>query len=152
VRVADLLQAIGDETREVQASSGSAFVWQVETPLPLIQTDPGKLKVVVKNLISNAVKFTEHGTITIAATAREGGIEIRVTDTGIGIPLEALPVIFEPFRQLESATTHRAKGVGLGLHIVKRLLELLGGKIDVESEVGRGSTFRVWMPLHGAKK
>ena len=115
--------------------------------LPLY-TDPGKLKVVIKNLIGNATKFTEKGSITVNAYGCGSGIEIDVIDTGVGIPADELPIIFEPFRQLESAKTRRFGGTGLGLHIVKRLLELLGGRITVESEVGHGSTFRVWMPTN----
>jgi signal transduction histidine kinase len=102
--------------------------------------------VVVKNLLSNAVKFTAEGSITVEARGRENGVAISVTDTGIGIPPEGLAVIFEPFRQLDNPVRHAHGGTGLGLHIVKRLLELLEGTIEVESEVGWGSTFRVWVP------
>jgi signal transduction histidine kinase len=118
----------------------------MENDLPLLYTDPGKLKIVIKNLINNAVKFTEQGTITVTTQNQERGIAISVTDTGIGIPREALALIFEPFRQVESSTARRYEGTGLGLHIVKRFLELLGGEVAVESEKGRGSTFRVWLP------
>ncbi|TMA59345.1 MAG: PAS domain-containing sensor histidine kinase, partial [Deltaproteobacteria bacterium] len=147
VAVAALLEEVKTETQGVREQSSLEFVWRVERELPLTYTDPGKLKVVIKNLIGNAVKFTEQGSITVDAHPRAGGIEISVADTGIGISSEVLPVIFEPFRQLESATVHGYKGTGLGLYIVKRLLELLGGTISVESEVGRGSTFRVWVPI-----
>jgi signal transduction histidine kinase len=103
--------------------------------------------MVVRNLIRNAVKFTEQGTVTISACARDDGVEITVSDTGIGIAPEVLPTIFEPFRQGDGSNTRRYGGVGLGLYIVQRLMDLLGGKIAVESEVGKGSTFRVWLPL-----
>ena len=121
-------------------------MWRVEAQLPTIYTDPGKLKVVLKNLLSNAVKFTKEGSITVEAQAQGAGVVISVTDTGIGIPADAQAFIFEPFRQVDSSTTRPYSGSGLGLHIVRRLLELLGGTVTVESEVGRGSTFRVWVP------
>ena len=144
VQVPEWLEELKAETQGVWERSSLEFVWQVEGALPPIHTDPGKLKVVVKNLIGNAVKFTKAGSITVAAQGQKGGVEINVTDTGIGIPQEALALIFEPFRQVDSSGQQR--GTGLGLHIVKRLLEMLGGTVTVESEGGRGSTFRVWVP------
>src|SRR5262249_2425258 len=105
-----------------------------------------KLKIVLKNLIGNAVKYTPEGCITVKVQGEARGVEITVSDTGIGIPPEALGLIFEPFRQAESVLT-RSQGVaGLGHHIVKRLLEFLGGTVSVESKVGCGSMFRVWVP------
>jgi signal transduction histidine kinase len=92
------------------------------------------------------VKFTPRGSITVTARSADDGIEFCVIDTGIGIPQEALGAIFEPFHQLEHAAPRQNSGTGLGLHIAKRLLEVLGGAITVESEVGQGSTFRVWLP------
>jgi signal transduction histidine kinase len=104
------------------------------------------LKIVLKNLIGNAAKFTRRGRIVIAARDHGGTIEISVADTGIGIPKGALQSIFEPFYQLDGSNSRQYEGSGLGLHIVKRLLDLLGGSVTVESEVGRGSIFRVWLP------
>ena len=144
VQVPELLEELKAETQEVRERASLEFVWQVEGELPLLQTDPGKVKVVVKNLIGNAVKFTKAGSITVAAHNHDGGVEISVTDTGVGISQEALELIFEPFHQVDNSG--QLGGTGLGLHIVKRLLELLGGTVTVESEVGRGSTFRVWVP------
>ena len=93
------------------------------------------------------MKFTEEGSITVAAEEQQGGIEFSVTDTGIGISAEAQAYIFEPFRQVDGSTARAHSGSGLGLHIVQRLLELLGGRIRVESVVGHGSIFRVWLPM-----
>jgi signal transduction histidine kinase len=146
VQVEELLRQIEAETQELREQSRLLFIWEKAEPLPVLQTDPGKLKVVIKNLVSNAVKFTERGTVTIAAHSQADGVEICVSDTGIGIASESLPHIFEPFRQLDAASNPRYGGTGLGLHIVKRLLELLGGWVKVESTVGQGSTFRVWLP------
>ena len=146
VQLADVIQQLDDETPDLQERSGLRFVWHVAPDLPPVRTDPVKLKLVLRNLLGNAVKFTEHGTVTVDVHAADGGVEITVADTGIGITPEALEIIFEPFRQGDSSTTRRFEGVGLGLYIVHRLLDLLAGTISVESEVGRGSTFRVWLP------
>jgi signal transduction histidine kinase len=146
VEIPALLEEIKAETQEVRERSGLEFVWEVDSGLPLLHTDGGKLKVVLKNLIGNAVKFTKAGRVTVGAYRRSGGIEVSVTDTGIGIAVAEQQQIFEPFHQLDASNSRACGGVGLGLHIVKRLLEVLGGTIGVESEPSRGSTFRVWLP------
>jgi PAS domain S-box-containing protein len=145
-QVGAVLQQVQAETRRLQEQTPLKFVWEIEEALPVLYTDPGKLKIVLKNLLGNAVKFTPGGSITVAVRRAEEGVEFCVIDTGIGIPQEALGVIFEPFRQLAYPATRQNGGTGLGLHIVKRLLEVLGGTITVESEVGQGSLFRVWLP------
>jgi signal transduction histidine kinase len=144
--LSDLLNEVSAETRELQSKPSVHVGWNVATGLPQPCTDAAKLKVVLKNLIANAVKFTPHGSVTVHARARDGGAEIRIADTGIGIAPDALPIIFEPFRQVESATTRHYGGSGLGLYVVRRLLDVLGGTIAVDSEPGRGSTFTVWIP------
>lgn len=122
--------------------------WETAPALPVLVTDPEKLKIVLKNLISNALKFTEAGTVTVITQPEGTGIEFCVKDTGIGIAQEHLALIFEPFRQVDSSTTQIHAGVGLGLHIVRQLVDLLGGRVAVESTLGMGSTFRVWIPQH----
>jgi signal transduction histidine kinase/PAS domain-containing protein len=114
--------------------------------MPEIHSDREKLKVVLKNLLGNALKFTAAGRVDIHASPRNGGVEFTVRDTGSGIPQEELVSIFEPFRQLKTSRTNGCKGVGLGLNIAQRFVALLGGTIEVESEVAKGSTFRVWVP------
>jgi signal transduction histidine kinase/FixJ family two-component response regulator len=123
--------------------------WQAPAHLPPLQTDRTKLKLVLKNLLGNAVKFTETGTVTVSACARDGGMEITVTDTGIGIAPEVQPFLFDKFRQGDGSNTRRYGGVGLGLYIVKQTLELLSGTVTVASAVGKGSTFSVWLPQGG---
>lgn len=146
VNVPQLIEEIKNENKSLIESSGLDFVWKIYPGLQSIRTDPAKLKIVLKNLIGNAVKFTEKGSVTLDVLRHDKGVEISVTDTGIGISSEAQQLIFEPFRQAENPLTRQHGGIGLGLYIVKRLLELLGGTINVESEVGRGSTFSVWIP------
>jgi signal transduction histidine kinase len=146
--LADVVAEVDTETRRLQEEAGLSFVWQSAPDLQ-VHTDPAKLKLVLKNLIGNAIKFTERGTVMLNARASDRGVEIAVTDTGIGIPPEAVEIIFEPYRQADSSSTCSHGGVGLGLYIVRRLLDMLGGTIRVESEVGRGSTFRVWLPAPG---
>ncbi|MCS6924505.1 MAG: PAS domain S-box protein [Candidatus Binatia bacterium] len=148
VDVAELLTELESESRSLHQKSAVQLLWHVPAALPILETDRLKLKMVLKNLVMNALKFTEKGFVTVSASAREEGMEFCVRDTGIGIPREALPFIFEPFRQIESIPGRRYGGVGLGLYIVQQLLRLLGGTVGVESEVGKGSCFRVWIPLH----
>ncbi len=146
VRVSCLLDELKTETWEAYYRSGTQVSWEVEEGLAPIRTDRAKLKMVIRNLVGNAMKFTSRGSVIVQASAKGGGVEVSVTDTGIGIPQEAYSLIFEPFQQIEHSTVFRAGGVGLGLYIVKRFLDLLGGTVTVESVVGQGSTFRVWVP------
>src|SRR6185295_4864879 len=146
IQLPALLEEVKAETQGVWEQSSLTFVWNVADKLPLLRTDPGKLKMIIKNLLGNAVKFTEQGNIVVEAHCQQEGIAISVSDTGIGIPPAEVRNIFEPFLQVECSTTRRYGGIGLGLHIVKRLLEMLGGTVEVQSTVGHGSTFRVWVP------
>jgi len=111
-----------------------------------LRTDPAKLGVALKNLLANAFKFTQRGTVTLGVRRHGADLVLTVRDTGIGIPPEQQAIIFEPFRQGDPALTRRHGGVGLGLYIVRRMVELLGGVVDVESVPGAGSTFRIRLP------
>ncbi len=108
-----------------------------------------RIEQVLLNLLSNAVKFTEAGVVELGAQAEPDGVVLSVTDTGIGMSASDLDQVFAPFKQADSSTTRRYGGTGLGLSISKRLVELMGGRIDVLSEAGRGSRFMVHLPLTG---
>ena len=110
------------------------------------EADPMRLHQILLNLVGNAVKFTERGSVVVSARVGEESIEVAVADTGIGIPAEALPHIFDEFRQADGTTTRKYGGSGLGLAIAKRLVEMHGGRIAVESEAGVGSRFAVTLP------
>jgi len=146
INVPDLIDEVKTETLDLCEQSGLVFAWKVEPGLPSLRTDPAKLKIVIKNLISNAVKFTEQGRVTVDIHRCEDGVQIDVADTGVGISPEALQFIFEPFRQAESPLTRQHGGAGMGLYVAKRLVKILGGTVNVESEIGRGSTFKVRIP------
>jgi PAS domain S-box-containing protein len=111
-----------------------------------ILSDRRRFEQILLNLLSNAVKFTDEGGIAVLCEPRDGWLVTSVTDTGIGIRAEELATLFRPFRQLESGISRRYEGTGLGLSICRRLLDLLGGDIRVESEPGKGSTFTFRLP------
>jgi CheY-like chemotaxis protein len=137
---ADLL-AIGAHEK------GLALVCQVEPTVPsLLRGDPGRLRQILVNLGTNAVKFTDSGKITIRASMenedeRNVWLRFSISDTGIGIPANRQDILFSPFTQLDGSTTRKYGGTGLGLAISKQLAELMGGRIGVESQEGKGSTF-----------
>jgi len=147
VALAELIETVEAESRRWVAGAKPELVVRIAPDLPVVRTDGAKLKVVLKNLLSNAFKFTERGTVAIDARPAPGGVAIAVSDTGIGIAPDVLPTLFQPFRQGDPSPSRRYSGVGLGLYIARRLLDILGGEIAVESEPGGGSTFTVRLPL-----
>ena len=115
--------------------------------------DPERIRQVLINLLGNAVKFTERGGVTLEVAPNNAGqIELAVRDTGIGIPADRIDKIFEPFSQADGSITRRYGGTGLGTTIVRQLVSLMDGRIDVKSEVGSGSEFRVILPLRPGRK
>ena len=115
--------------------------------LPELHADPTRLQQVLNNLLSNAVKFTEQGSITINARQQDENLLISIRDTGPGIPAESQEIVFEKFKQLENFLTRQHGGTGLGLAVVKQLLERMGGQITLDSTVGIGSTFTLHLPI-----
>ncbi|MGH2410897.1 MAG: sensor histidine kinase, partial [Chloroflexota bacterium] len=119
----------------------------IEPPLDTINSDPGRVRQILYNLVSNAVKFTpDGGTLTIWAREEGGLLTVQVTDTGIGIAPENKDRIFEEFQQIDSSSARSYPGTGLGLALVRKLVNLLGGEVWVDSVVGEGSTFTFTLP------
>lgn len=146
VEATDMLAEIRHDMRRAEPKETVQLHWPPPSEGIRLYTDKTKLKVVLKNLIDNAVKFTAEGRVDIDVERTADGVTFTVADTGIGIPPESLETIFESFRQLEPSMTRHYGGVGLGLYLARRLAEMLGGSIAVHSEVGRGTTFRVSIP------
>ncbi len=144
VRVAreatDMLRLQAEAKRLTLRNRGPA------TPL-LVLTDPGKLRQILVNLVGNAVKFTDAGEVTLEVVPAPAEVTFRVSDTGPGIPAERLEDIFQPFTQIDMSHTRTRGGTGLGLTVSRRLARLLGGDVSVTSEVGKGSTFTVRLPM-----
>jgi signal transduction histidine kinase len=115
--------------------------------LPNVWADRTRVRQILANMLANAVKFTERGSVTVSAAAAEGWVTISVADTGVGISQEAQAYVFDEFRQADSSTTRKYGGTGLGLAISKRLVTLHGGRIWVDSELGKGSTFHFTLPI-----
>ena len=145
--LADVLAEVDAETRDLQEKAGVPVVLELPPGDVELRTDRSKLKVVVKNLVGNALKFTERGCVTVRAARKDGRVVIEVADTGIGIAPADQAVVFQAFRQVKSSAARSQSGVGLGLFIVARFVELLRGTVTLESAVGTGSTFRVELPL-----
>ena len=122
------------------------LVKHVESDLPAVTGDEHRLIQVVINLISNAVKFTPTGSVTVAAKARNGEITVSVTDSGIGIAPEHLPRIFERFYRVDRSRSRSFGGTGLGLSIVKHIATSHGGDVEVNSVEGRGTRFSLLLP------
>src|SRR5690606_37996068 len=125
---------------------------QCDRDMPMIETDAARVRQILGNLLSNATKYTDHGRISVRASIRSDGaapgpgrwIAIDVTDTGTGIPKDKQAFVFEEFARIEP--TEKA-GAGIGLAISRRTARALGGEVTVESDVGKGSTFTLWLPV-----
>jgi two-component system sensor histidine kinase BarA len=131
VDLAGLFAQMERESDHLPRSSGVTLRWYISAPPHPVRTDPGKLRIIVKNLVGNALKFTERGQVTVRALFQPGPavLQIAVSDTGSGIQAEDLPHIFGMFRQ--AGQDNHPGGVGLGLYIVHRFIEQLGGQVDV---------------------
>ena len=159
IDLAETVEAAVELVAGKGAEKGVELACRIDPDVPSgVLGDPTRLKQILLNLLNNAVKFTEKGEVvlTVSCLAPEAGpgertlLSFAVRDTGIGIPADRMDRLFRSFSQVDASTTRRYGGTGLGLVITKRLVELMGGEIRVESEVGRGSTFSFTLPLQVA--
>lgn len=149
------LEALVGDLRESaaalpDAAPGVALRWELGEGPAVVRIDRLKVKEIVHNLVSNALKFTREGEVIVRLGGDDRQLRIDVEDTGSGIPREAQARIFEMFERVETAQAPRAPGAGLGLYIVKNLVQMMGGTLAVNSEPGRGSRFTVWLPTNAA--
>lgn len=146
--VHELFSALKGMLKPLLAENTSVnLVFEETGELPPLHTDEGKVSQILRNLISNAIKFTPHGSVTVSAAMQtDGAVEFLVADTGIGIAPEHHETIFREFSQLENPLQERYRGTGLGLPLCRNLAHLLGGRISLQSELGKGSTFFVRVP------
>jgi len=149
----ELAELVDEATRTVRGLIKSSDVRIVVAPLPELPTllvDRARVRQVIINLLNNAVRFTDHGSITVSATRGDDTYSVSVTDTGVGIPDDQLSAIFEEFGQARGSITSNRGGIGLGLAICRQFVHLHGGTIGAESTLGQGSTFTFTLPLPGS--
>jgi signal transduction histidine kinase len=147
VSLAELFEEIEPWVGHMIDDKPITFAWHVDPSLPSIQTDRGKLRQALMNLLSNAAKFTPHGEIRLSAAGNHAAVEIAVSDTGVGMSPDQQSVIFEDFRQIEGSATRPFGGMGLGLALVRRFSDLLGGTIAVESAPAKGTRVSLRLPI-----
>jgi signal transduction histidine kinase len=149
VDLAECLGTLAESVRPMAEQKSLRYTVDLAASIPPIRTDVTRLRQVLLNLLSNAVKFTQEGSVTLRAGpgSTYERVRIEVIDTGIGIEPVHLESIFDEFTQADQSATRRHGGAGLGLTISRRLIEVMGGEMGVRSELGRGSTFYVELPV-----
>ncbi|HYF16486.1 MAG TPA: ATP-binding protein [Ramlibacter sp.] len=143
----DLFSALRGMFKPVLTNAELNLVFEEPQGIPKLYTDDRKLSQILRNFISNALKFTPRGEVRVSARCHDGQVTFSVADTGIGIAREFHRAIFEDFSQVQSPLQKRLRGTGLGLALSRRLADLLGGAVGVESEPGKGSTFWLTIPV-----
>ena len=149
-RVSELAREAAATVKGLMGRRGNTLEVACPPDLGSMRSDPVKVRQCLFNLLSNASKFTENGTVTLAVTRHQNGVDrviFSVSDTGIGMTPEQQTKLFQPFSQVDDATTRKFEGTGLGLSITRAFAELLGGEVSVESEAAKGSTFRLELPV-----
>lgn len=154
IEVGEFLSELVEQDRPTAEKKGLKLVYEsgnnpdnkAITPLLYVNVDPERLREVILNLLDNAIKYTATGMITVGASLKDSSVLIRVSDTGMGIPAEDIPHLFQKFYRTDNSATREIGGTGLGLYICKQIIDVMGGKIWTESTLGAGSTFYVELP------
>lgn len=150
-KISDTIQHVVDLSKPFAQSKNLQLIPEIEADLPEIVSDQFRVQQVIINLVNNALKFTEVGSVKIEAFRREEHIVVRVIDTGMGIEADRMGELFKPFIQIDTGIARKHEGTGLGLSISKKLMTMLGGTIAVESEPERGSIFSIRIPIKNSK-
>jgi signal transduction histidine kinase len=150
--VQDLVEGVRSTLRSLAAEKGLEFVVTVREDLPLAHGDAGRLTQCLINLAGNSLKFTKQGKVEVSVSQRDGLLAFRVSDTGIGIAPDKIGGLFTEFKQTDATIASEYGGSGLGLSIVKKFIEMHGGRIWAESELGKGSTFIFEIPVRAGAK
>jgi signal transduction histidine kinase len=150
--IESVVETVRAATESLAQNKRLALTTEVARPMPIGLGDEQRLTQVLLNLVGNAIKFTDTGEVCLTAKAINGIFNVSVTDTGPGIPKEHHARIFEQFHQVDSSNTKAKGGTGLGLAIAKQIVEMHGGRIWVESEVGKGSTFTFTVPVQAQQQ
>ena len=148
----DIVLTVVSATESLASAKKLPLKVAVSDKMPLGRGDERRIAQVLLNLVGNAIKFTDDGEVRIAASVANGMFSVAVTDTGPGIPVAEQARIFHEFHQVDSSNTKKKGGTGLGLAIAKRIVELHGGKIWVRSELGKGSTFQIDLPVRADQR
>ena len=152
IDIAEFLESLTSNMKFMAEKKGLNFEFLINASKDttkehyLVDVDKDRLGEIINNLYENAVKYTESGQITIGLTGNPKVVQLRVQDTGDGIPAEAIPHLFEKFYRADNSSTREIGGTGLGLYLAKEIVKLYDGRIWVESEVGKGSTFYINLP------
>ena len=146
ISIESVVETVRSATESLAQNKKLALKTEVAKPLPVGVGDEQRLTQVLLNLVGNAIKFTDTGEVRVTAKTIDGHFNVSVSDTGPGIPAEHQTRIFEQFQQVDNSNTRAKGGTGLGLAIAKQIVEMHGGRIWVESTLGKGSTFQMELP------